>query len=226
MMIKCRNLGLFGGTFNPVHIGHLRLAEDICEEFRLDKVVFIPTNIPPHKKMTGDVAPEHRICMVEAAIKHNSRFVCDDIELKRGGISYTIETVNYVYENYGFEKKPFFILGSDLLDEISTWKDIDLLAGKVHFIVMMRGGGSRIGGLSGLNGMDTVKNRDLQDRDLQGRDLQDHKFLKKYSCLVYEKRNLEITSSEIRKRIKLGKSIRYLVTEEVLSYIEKNNLYM
>ena len=150
MKIKCRKLGLFGGTFNPIHIGHLRLVEDICEEFNLDKVVFIPTNIPPHKKMKEEISPEHRIRMVKAAIKDNCRFMSDDIELKRGGISYTIETVNYVYENYGFEKKPFFILGSDLMDEISTWRQIELLAAKLHFIVMMRAGSTGTSGLSDL----------------------------------------------------------------------------
>ena len=193
MKIKCRNLGLFGGTFNPVHVGHLRLAEDVVEEFCLDKVVFIPTNMPPHKKMFEEISPLHRVRMVESAIKDNSRFACDDIEVERGGISYTIETVNYVYDNYCFEEKPFFILGSDLLGEIAAWKDIDLLAGKVHFIVMKRAQDS-----AGLNSL---------------------------SFSLFEKRKLEITSSEIRERIKKKKSVRYLVTGDVLHYIEKNNLY-
>ena len=193
MKFKCRNLGLFGGTFNPVHVGHLRLAEDVVEEFCLDKVVFIPTNMPPHKKMFEEISPLHRVRMVESAIKDNSRFACDDIEVERGGISYTIDTVNYVYDNYCFEEKPFFILGSDLLGEIAAWKDIDLLAGKVHFIVMKRAQDS-----AGLNSL---------------------------SFSLFEKRKLEITSSEIRERIKKKKSIRYLVTGDVLHYIEKNNLY-
>jgi nicotinate-nucleotide adenylyltransferase len=205
MKINCQNLGLFGGTFNPVHIGHLRLVEDISEEFHLDKVVFIPTNIPPHKKMKEKISPEHRIRMVDAAIKDNDKFVRDDIEIRRGGISYTIETVNYVYDNYGFEKKPFFILGSDLLDEINTWKDIELLAEKLNFIVIMRTGSSGSNGLLDLGKLSNISNR--------------------LSYSFYEKRKLEITSSEIRERIKLKKSIRYLVTEEVLNYIEKNNLY-
>jgi nicotinate-nucleotide adenylyltransferase len=201
MKSKCRNLGLFGGTFNPVHLGHLRLAEDIGEEFHLDKIVFIPTNIPPHKEMKEDLSPVHRVRMVELAINENDRFMSDDIEVERGGISYTIETVNYVYDNYCFEKKPFFILGSDLLDEIAAWKDIELLAGKVHFIVMMRAGG------------------------LQNGTHQDPVYSDRLAFSFFEKRKLEITSSEIRERIKKKKSIRYLVTGDVLHYIEKNNLY-
>ncbi|HEB29987.1 MAG TPA: nicotinate (nicotinamide) nucleotide adenylyltransferase [Spirochaetes bacterium] len=218
MKINCRNLGLFGGTFNPVHIGHLRLAEDIGEEFRLDKVVFIPTNIPPHKKMKEEISPVHRVRMVESAIKDNDRFTSDDIEVERGGISYTIETVNYVYDNYCFEEKPFFILGSDLLDEIAVWKDISILTRKVHFIVMMRAGSPGLDRLSGLADLFQTEDRDKQDGNYPA-------CSNGLSFSLFEKRKLEITSSEIRERIKLKKSIRYLVTEDVLHYIERNDLY-
>ncbi len=218
MKINCRNLGLFGGTFNPVHIGHLRLAEDIGEEFRLDKVVFIPTNIPPHKKMKEEISPVHRVRMVESAIKDNDRFTSDDIEVERGGISYTIETVNYVYDNYCFEEKPFFILGSDLLDEIAVWKDISILTRKVHFIVMMRAGSTGLDRLSGLADLFQTEDRDKQDGNYPA-------CSNGLSFSLFEKRKLEITSSEIRERIKLKKSIRYLVTEDVLHYIERNDLY-
>jgi nicotinate-nucleotide adenylyltransferase len=198
MKISCHSIGLFGGTFNPVHIGHLRLAEDVREEFGLDMIVFIPAHIPPHKKITHDPGSDHRLNMIRGAIEGNVNFLCDDIELRRGGISYTIDTVEYVYENYQFEKKPSFIIGSDLYNELETWKDIDRLVKMVQFIVLLR----------------ENQNTDIpmEDRNMEG-------------IIYFSKRRLNITSSEIRQRIFRNLSIRYLVTDEVFRYIKKNKLY-
>lgn len=187
-------LGLFGGTFNPIHLGHLRLAEDVREEFVLERVVFIPANMPPHKEVHQDAGPSHRCAMVKRAIEGNSYFLCDDVELKRGGVSYTIDTINYVYEKYRFREKPFFIIGSDLLREIDTWKDIERIKEKVNFIVLLR-----------------------EDWPIEREG--DPPFFH------FVNRTLDITSSEVRRRIGEGKSIRYLVTESVLGYIMKKNLY-
>ena len=224
MKIRCRNLGLFGGTFNPVHIGHLRLAEDVREEFNLDIIVFIPANIPPHKTIEKDPGTFHRLNMVECAITGNEHFICDDIEIKRGGISYTIDTINYIYENYHFEDKPFFIIGSDLLDEIGTWKEIELVMAKNQFIVLLRE--NRSARDLSLNDFSFEKKSLFKDQG-PGKIVN---FPGKISdfpgkILYFKKRKLDITSSEIRIRIKQGKGIRYLVTDEVLHYIIKNNLY-
>jgi nicotinate-nucleotide adenylyltransferase len=192
-------LGLYGGTFNPIHMGHLRLAEDVRETFSLDRILFVPTNIPPHKPLKQNMDPRHRFNMVNMAIQENKAFLCEDIELKRGGSSYTVDTVSYVYEQYSFEDRPFFILGSDLMPELHTWKKVKHLVNLVHFIVLVRANypfvSSMCDGIMGLT----------------------------YS--LYEKRKIEINSSEIRDLVWQGKSIRYLVTDQVLAYIEDNGLY-
>jgi len=192
-------LGLFGGTFNPIHIGHLRLAEDVRDHFRLDRVLFIPTNIPPHKNMDKDIAPDHRLDMVRIAIEGNDAFICDDIELRRGGHSYTIDTVDHVYDTYQFRGRPFFILGSDLMPELHTWKNVHRLVQLVHFVVLVRDNYPYAG--EGSNGIMNL------------------------SYSVFDGRNIQVTSSEIRALLSEGRSARYLVTERVLQYIDDHELY-
>ena len=194
-------LGVFGGTFNPIHNAHLRLAEDVREEFSLDRVLFIPTNLPPHKSVAGEIEAVHRLRMVQLAALNNPHFECNDIELKRGGVSYTIDTVSCLYEEYGLDEKPYIIIGSDLVSEIDSWRKIDSLVRKVRFIVLKR------------DGFPVEKNGSLPGA------------LAKSTWYSFDKRTIDITSSEIRKRVMQGKSIRYLVPEVVLEYIKEKGLY-
>jgi nicotinate-nucleotide adenylyltransferase len=116
-------IGILGGTFNPPHLGHLILAEEVREKLNLDKIFFIPTNIPPHKS-TESVSSWHRFNMVKLAIKSNPYFEVLDLEIKRGGVSFTIDTIKELKSK--FPRDEFYlIVGSDLASTFSTWKDFD-----------------------------------------------------------------------------------------------------
>ncbi|MBN2325187.1 MAG: nicotinate (nicotinamide) nucleotide adenylyltransferase [Spirochaetes bacterium] len=201
MPVRMRKFGIFGGTFNPIHTGHLRLAEDVREEYSLDTILFIPANLPPHKRAPEGLDPSHRLEMVRLAIKNNPCFRCDGIELKRGGVSYTIDTVRYLYDRYTFEERPYLIIGSDLTDTLHTWKEIETLLRLVRIIVLMRAGHD-------LAGRSTLS----PGKEGSG-------------WFSYKRRTIDITSSEVRGRIREGRSVRYLVPDGVLKYIKKNGLY-
>jgi nicotinate-nucleotide adenylyltransferase len=129
-------IGILGGTFNPPHIGHLILAQEVKEKAGLDKVLFIPTNIPPHKE-SYNVDAHHRINMVKLAIAGNKDFAVSDIEIKRGGISYTIDTVRELKTIYP-QAKFYLIAGSDLANAFPTWKYFDQLRRAITIIVVRR----------------------------------------------------------------------------------------
>jgi nicotinate-nucleotide adenylyltransferase len=132
-------IGILGGTFNPIHIGHLILADEVREKLNLDKIIFIPTYIPPHKQNSNVAAALERLRMVKLAIRGNSHFGVSDIEIKRKGPSYTVDTVKALKK-----KSPghvfYFIAGSDLLKYLDEWKDFSELLALVKFIVATRPG--------------------------------------------------------------------------------------
>ena len=132
-------IGILGGTFNPIHLGHLILAEEVCQKIGLRKVIFIPTNLPPHKN-NGDIIPaNHRLKMLRLAVKGNPLFCVSDIEIRKGGRSYTIDTIkefSRIYPNDQF----YFIIGSDLIKYLNEWKDLKEIIAVVKFIVATRPG--------------------------------------------------------------------------------------
>ena len=130
---------VLGGTFNPVHIGHLHLAEEVLLDFDYERIIFIPSNIPAHKEIEDRVTPEDRIHMLELAISYHPAFSLDTCEIERGGISYSIETVRYLKSKYGIDAKPGFIIGDDLIVGFPTWKNADLLSKEARLIVAHRG---------------------------------------------------------------------------------------
>ncbi|MFH0839352.1 MAG: nicotinate-nucleotide adenylyltransferase [Candidatus Omnitrophota bacterium] len=186
-------IGILGGTFNPIHAGHLILAEEALGKLCLDKVIFVPTFIPPHKSDEDLVDPNHRYRLIELAIKDNPNFEISDIELKRRGKSYSIDTLRQFKKRFGKFTKLFFITGSDSLGELFSWKDINDIFKLSQFVVANRPG-------------------------------YPVKGLPKEAELVLIT-PIEISSSQIRKRIKEGLSIRYLVPDSIWHYIIKKRLY-
>ena len=133
------NIGLLGGTFNPVHIGHLILAEEAREKLKLDKIIFIPTALPPHKDNL-DIAPaDKRLKMLKLAISGNKYFAVSDIEIKRQGRYYTIDTLNELKRKYSRDEL-YFIIGSDLLKYLNEWKDLHEIIKMVKFVCARRPG--------------------------------------------------------------------------------------
>jgi len=214
---KKRKIGLFGGTFNPIHWGHLRSAEEIREAFNLTQVIFIPVHVPPHKK--SDVtSAAHRFSMVKRAVRGNRFFRVSDIELKRPGKSYSIDTIRHFHGLAGAEQKLFFIIGMDAFREIYTWKDYPAFFSACNFIVMDRPGAPR------------VKTQQIVPRDIKNEFTYrsaERCFVHISGCRIhlYSVTQLDISSTVIRTQIGQGRSIRYLVPPAVESYIAEQRLY-
>jgi nicotinate-nucleotide adenylyltransferase len=214
---KKRTIGLFGGTFNPVHWGHLRSAEEIREAFHLMQVIFIPVHVPPHKK-SSVIAAAHRFAMVKRAIRGNSFFRVSDLELKRPGRSYSIDTIRHFHGLAGGEQKLFFIMGKDAFREISTWKDYPAFFSACNFIVMDRPGAP------GVQPQQILPPDIVNEFTYHGTQ---RCFVHTSGCRIHwcSVTQLDISSTSIRTHIRQGKSIRYLVPPAVASYIAEQHLY-
>jgi nicotinate-nucleotide adenylyltransferase len=135
-----QRIGVLGGTFNPIHVGHLAMAQMALERMHLTKVVFVPAYIPPHKN-PGVVAPaKHRYQMVKLAIEGNASFEISDFEISKEGKSYTVDTMNYFYRFYPQDTKLYFVIGGDALGDLRSWRYIDDILKISEFIVVNRPG--------------------------------------------------------------------------------------
>ena len=211
-------IGIFGGTFNPIHVGHLRAAEEIRERFSLKRIIFIAAAVPPHKTIEGDISGEHRMEMVRLAISGNPHFSVSNIELKRPGKSYSIGTIEYFRKRYGSDLDLFFILGMDAFLEIGTWKSFQELFSLCHFIVMTRPGFDKPFSPSILpSGIADAFTLHGGENRLVHRD--------GYSVYFQEVTFLDISSTKIREEIAEGRSIRYLLPREVERYIKRRHFY-
>jgi nicotinate-nucleotide adenylyltransferase len=209
-------LGIFGGTLNPMHFGHLRAAEEAREAFSLDKVVFVPAAIPPFKKPEVE-PPYHRMEMARIAIEGNPYFELSDIEVRRGGVSYSIDTVEELKKGLP-DAEVYFILGVDAFLDIDSWKDYRRFLSLCSFIIVTRPG---------------YEKRSLADSlplEVRG----DFCYDSAKGCYVHSSGHclqflevtlLDISSTEIRKRLKAGKSVKYLLPGKVEEYIKKHGLY-
>jgi nicotinate-nucleotide adenylyltransferase len=129
-------IGILGGTFNPPHLGHLILAQEACQKVGLDRVFFVPTNIPPHKQ-SGNVSAQDRLKMVKLLVDGDKRFVVTDVEIKRSGVSYTIDTVRELRKKYP-DDELYLIVGSDLANNFSSWRYFDELKKEIEIVVARR----------------------------------------------------------------------------------------
>ena len=210
--------GLMGGTFDPIHLAHLRCAQDILEDYGLDRVVFIPSATPPLKHGPGISPYEHRERMVRLALEGNPAFAFSDVENRREGRSYTVDTIGYFRETFGEELEIFFILGQDAFADIRRWKDWRRLLTLCHFIVMSRPGWARGALRRALP--PAYASRFAYDRKARG-----YRGPSGSLIAFAPVTALAIGATDIRERVKQGRSIRYLVPDAVREYIEKHGLY-
>ncbi|GAB5046040.1 nicotinate-nucleotide adenylyltransferase [Thermodesulfovibrio sp. TK110] len=201
-------IGLFGGTFNPIHYGHLRVAEEVREAFLLDKIIFIPAGIPPLKKY--DLEAMHRLKMTKLAVKDNPFFEVSDIEVKQKAPSYTVNTLTHLKKLYQKDNL-FFIMGIDAFFELKSWYRYEDLLRMVDFIVMSR------------PGFDNLQNSEFIEHEESKNCFKIKNSDKRVFFISVSP--FWISSTHLRKMIQNGKSIRYLLPEKVRIYIEKNKLY-
>jgi len=193
-------IGILGGTFNPIHYGHLVIANEVKDRLKLDKVIFVPTGKAPHKNVEG-ATPDERYEMVSLALRGNPSFEVSPIEIEKSKTvdqpTYTLETIKQFVTTYGKRAKIYFIVGLDEMLKISTWKEPKKLLELCKFVVVTRPG------------------YELEKLD--------KKVASK--VMVIRVPGLEISASDIRNRIKSGRPTRYLLPERVEEYIRKKRLY-
>ncbi|MHC4197775.1 MAG: nicotinate-nucleotide adenylyltransferase [Planctomycetota bacterium] len=199
-------IGILGGTFNPVHIGHLIIAEEVYYRHGLSKVVFIPAGIPPHKGAENLTDAHHRYEMVKLATKDNDHFEVSDEEVSREGKSFTIDTVDANPERYGKDSNLHLIVGMDTVNELPTWKDIKRLSTLCRIVVVNRPGNT----LANLDQLIPVMGKEKVEE------------IKRIHVEIHP---IGISSTDIRDRLKKGLHTRYMVHPEVRLYIEKHGLY-
>jgi len=197
-MEDCIKIGLFGGSFDPIHNGHLQLASWTKDKLSLNRIIFIPAEIPPHKQHVPMTDSEHRYRMVQMAIENYPDFEISDVELKRKGISYTIDTIYYYQKLFTLCKDNLFlIIGADSLVEFSSWRYPDKILNNCQVVVLQR----------------PEINLDKALTEF------------KRQVMILQSPLIEISSTKIRQRVKIGKSISDFVPPPVERYIYELNLY-
>jgi nicotinate-nucleotide adenylyltransferase len=220
-----KRAGLFGGTFNPVHMGHLRMAEEVRTEFELDQVCFIPAALPPHKEAADLVSAADRCEMIARAIETNPGFFVSDAEIKRRGRSYTIDTVAAFQADQPADAVFYLIIGLDAFFEIETWKSYGALFERIPFVVLQRPGQGPDKTRPLLESMLRHAQRHVDTGYAAAEERRCLVHPSKQSVHLHPATQLDISSTRIRALIKERKSIKYLVPEVVESYILEKELY-
>lgn len=193
-------IALYGGSFDPIHIGHLITATNAVETYNLDKVIFIPSHITPLKDRDLEASDTDRFEMIQRSIKNNPKFIVSDYEINNDGVSYSYNTVKYFKDTYR-DEKIYFIIGTDRAKDLKKWYNIEELSKLTTFIFVARNG---------------EKLEDIVEND---------DFYKGIDYEIMISPIIEISSSLIRNRIKQNKKIDYMITDECKSYIEELSLY-
>jgi nicotinate-nucleotide adenylyltransferase len=215
-------IGIFGGTFNPVHYGHLRAAEEVQEAFTVDRFLFVPTGQPPLKRSTIS-DPHHRYEMTKIALRGNKFFEISDIETKSEGPSYSIETVRRLKNRYG-SCDLFFIIGIDAFLDLPKWRYPDRLIEIANFIIISRPGCCFSDLFSSPYFPGITKKRLREFDSGRGRRIT-LQFKTGKKAFLFKITGIDISASHIRTLMKRGKSIKYLLPESVESYIISHKLY-
>ena len=210
--------GLFGGTFDPIHFGHLRAAEEMMEIFQLNRIIFVPSSRPPHKLEAEITSFYHREQMVRMSIEGNVNFSFSEVENLRAGKSYSVETVEYILNKYMENLELYFIVGQDAFEAITTWKEWEKLLLLCNFAVMTRPGYKN-------KGLDNILTKEFAAQFVYDKQVDGFKGPTGHAIYFRNTTFLDISSSRIRTMAKTGKSVRYLAPDNVRQYIAKNSLY-
>lgn len=206
--------GVFGGTFDPIHFGHLRLAEELGEQLSLQTIRLIPARVPPHRS-DPTVGAEDRLRMVQLAAAGNARLTVDDREIRREGPSYTVDTLAELRTEFGVDRPLWLMLGADAFAALMTWSRWERLFDLAHIVVATRPGYV----------MDFATLPEPLGTQARARLAQHPGPDAAGTVLTREISALDISASAIRRTLAEGRSVRYLVPDSVLDYIENHRLY-
>jgi len=184
---------MLGGTFDPIHIGHLLMADEVLTRLRYDRILFVPTRVPPHKRTGPAADAANRLRMLELAVADRPEFVVDPYETERHGVSYTVTTLEHLVARGDVTGRPGLIIGEDLVDGFERWRDVDRVTELADIILVRRPGPTK------------------------------HALRREHRLI--DNLTLEISSTEIRDRVRTGMPYRYLVTPGVYEYIRGRRLY-
>jgi nicotinate-nucleotide adenylyltransferase len=214
------SIGLLGGTFDPVHFGHLRIAEEVREHLSLSRIEFIPANIPPHKTSRPFTKVSQRLAMLRLALQGNPAFHLSEREACRTGVSYLVDTLAAIRTELPRTVSLFFLMGMDNFLEISTWHRYPELFSLSHFVVLSRPGYPRPDWREVVSPevADSFKKTSTEPSTVE--------HTSGHKIFFHETTPLDISASDIRRRIGLRKSARYLLPEPVRNYILQNGLYL